>query len=180
MTITFVLPFINLTGGIRVLLDYANWLQAAGHDTTVVYPTWPYQFQYTRQQQWGEFQKHRRNDGRVPWFDLRCRLLRVPLIAACSFRAPTSSLRRRWPTVPDVARLARSRGRKVQIVFHHESGTGPEAKVSAIYSLPFYRIAFSRFVRDSVKGRFGCDIHAVVPNGVDTDLVLSGRSRRRS
>ena len=32
MKITFVLPFINLTGGIRVMLDYANWLHDAGHD----------------------------------------------------------------------------------------------------------------------------------------------------
>src|SRR5437667_12424998 len=78
--ITFVVPFINLTGGIRVLLDYANWLHDAGHEVTVVYPCWPYRFQYTRQQQWTEFKKHRSNDGRVPWFDLRCRLLRAPLI----------------------------------------------------------------------------------------------------
>ena len=35
MKITFVLPFVNLTGGIRVLLDYANWLHDAGHDVTV-------------------------------------------------------------------------------------------------------------------------------------------------
>ena len=66
MRITFVLPFVNVTGGVRVILDYANWLHDAGHGTTVVYPCWPYRFQYTRQQQWTEFKKHRSNDGRVP------------------------------------------------------------------------------------------------------------------
>jgi glycosyltransferase involved in cell wall biosynthesis len=172
VTITFVLPFINLTGGIRVLLDYANWLQAAGHDTTVVYPTWPYRFQYTRRQQWGEFQKHRANDGRVPWFDLRCRLLRVPQVRAMFLPRADIVIATAWPTAHDVAGLPRSRGAKVQIVFHHESGTGPEAKIRAIYTLPFYRIAFSRFVRDSVKARFACDVHAVVPNGVDTTLFF--------
>jgi glycosyltransferase involved in cell wall biosynthesis len=77
-----------------------------------------------------------------------------------------------WPTAHAVARLPASRGKKVHIVMHHESGTGPERRIQAIYSLPFHRIAFSRFVRDSVQSRFGCDVHQVVPNGVDTSLFF--------
>lgn len=168
MRITFVLPFINLTGGIRVLLDYANWLHDAGHETTVVYPCWPYRFQYTRQQQWTEFQKHRRNNGGVPWFDLRCRLLRVPVVSTIFLPRADVVVATAWPTAHDVARLPASRGRKVLIVFHHESGTGPEDRIRAVYPLPFHRIAFSQFVRASVATQFGCDVRAVVPNGVDT------------
>ena len=172
MRITFVLPFINLTGGIRVLLDYANWLHDAGHETTVVYPCWPYRFQYTRQQQWTEFQKHRQNNGRVPWFDLRCRLLRVPLIRTIFLPHADVVVATAWPTAHDVARLHASLGKKVLIVFHHESGTGPEHRIRAIYPLPFYRIAFSTFVRESVANQFGCDVQEVVPNGVDTALFF--------
>ena len=167
-----MLPFINLTGGIRVLLDYANWLHAAGHDVTVVYPTWPYRFQYTRKQQWGEFQKHRANPGRVSWFELRCRLLRVPLVRAPFLPRADVVVASAWPTVHDVAALPPSKGRKVQIVFHHESGTGAEDTIRATYALPFYRIAFSRFVRDDVHSRFNCDVQAVVPNGVDRALFF--------
>jgi hypothetical protein len=170
--ITFVLPFINLTGGIRVLLDYTNWLHEAGHEATVVYPCWPYRFQYTRQQQWTEFRKHARNDGRVPWFDLRCRLLRVPLISNVFLPRADLVVATAWPTAHDVARLHASRGKKVLIVFHHESGTGPEHRIRAIYQLPFHRIAFSRFVRESVERQFGCDVRDVVPNGVDTALFF--------
>jgi glycosyltransferase involved in cell wall biosynthesis len=172
MTLTLVLPFINLTGGIRVLLDYANWLQAAGHDVTVVYPCWPYPFQYTRQQQWVEFQHHRRHEGQVPWFPLRCRLLRVPLIRSVFLPRADLVVATAWPTAHDVARLHRSRGRKVQIVFHHETGTGPERRIVATYALSYFRIAFSRFVRDSVQRQFGCHVDAVVPNGVDTSLFF--------
>ncbi len=67
MKVTIVLPFVNLTGGIRVMLDYARLLQQAGHETTVVYPTWPYQFQWTRRQQWHEFVKTRKSAAWVPW-----------------------------------------------------------------------------------------------------------------
>ena len=181
MRITFVLPFINLTGGIRVLLEYANWLHEAGHEVTVVYPCWPYRFQYTRQQQWTEFRKHARNDGRVPWFDLRCRLLRVPLISNVFLPRADLVVATAWPTAHDVARLHASRGKKVLIVFHHESGTGPEHRIRAIYPLPFYRIAFSHFVRESIERQFGCDVREVVPNGVDTALFFpDGRVAKNS
>jgi len=170
--ITFALPFINLTGGIRVLLDYANWLHDAGHETTVVYPCWPYRFQYTRQQQWTEFRKHARHDGRVSWFDLRCPLLRVPLIRTRFLPRADLVVATAWPTAHDVARLHGSRGKKLHIVFHHESGTGPEHRIRAIYRLPFYRIAFSRFVQESVEKQFGCEVQEVVPNGVDTSLFF--------
>jgi len=170
VTITFVLPTINLTGGNRVIFDYANWLHDAGHQTTVVYPCWPYRFQYTRQQQWVEFQKHRRQNGRVSWFDLRCRLLRVPIITSAVLPRADLVVATAWPTAHDVARLRRSCGRKVMAVFHHESGTGPEQKIRAVHALPFYRIAFSQFVRDYVADQFGCQVGAVVPNGVDTNL----------
>jgi glycosyltransferase involved in cell wall biosynthesis len=180
MRITFVLPFINLTGGIRVLLDYANWLHDAGHETTVVYPSWPYQFQYTRRQQWVEFQKHRQLNG-VPWFNLRCRLLRVPLVRTMFLPPADVVLATAWPTVHDVSRLHRSRGEKVHIVMHHESGTGPESRIQAIYRLPFYRIAFSQFVRRDVRERFNCEVDDVVPNGVDTDLFFpDGEAADRS
>jgi glycosyltransferase involved in cell wall biosynthesis len=135
-------------------------------------PTWPYRFQYTRRQQWGEFHKHRTSANRVSWFDLRCRLLRVPLVRALFLPRADIVIASAWPTVHDVAALPASRGRKAQIVFHHESGTGPEYRIRAIYALPFYRIAFSRFVRDSVRVRFGCQVDAVVANGVDTGLFF--------
>lgn len=172
MRITFVLPFVNLTGGIRVLFDYANWLHDRGHDVTVAYPCWPYQFQYTRQQQWGEFQKHRRHDGHVSWYDLRCRLIRVPLVRTWFLPQADLVVATAWPTVHDVAGLSSSRGRKVHIVMHHESGAGPEPRIQAIYGLPFYRIAFSRFVKATIEERFGCDIRDVVPNGVNPTVFF--------
>lgn len=170
MKITIVLPFINLTGGIRVMLDYANALQDAGHDTTVVYPCWPPRFQLTRRQQWHEFKKTLGAEVRVPWFTLRARLLRVPVISVPFVPAADVVVATAWPTVHAVARLPAGCGKKVHIVMHHESGTGPEHRIRAIYSLPFHRIAFSRFVRDTIESRFGCRVHQLVPNGVDTSL----------
>src|SRR5688500_13839382 len=149
--ITVIVPFVNLTGGIRVLFDYANWLHDNGHDTTVVYPCSPYRFQLTADQQRQEFRKQLRSNVHVPWFPLRCRLLRVPSIQNDCLPVADLVVATAWPTVHDVARLDGSRGKKLHIVFHHESGTGPERRIRSIYKLPFYRIAFSKFVQSSLS-----------------------------
>lgn len=181
MRITLVLPFVNLTGGIRVLLDFANWLHDAGHRVTVVYPLWPYRFHFTRSDQLRELSKQLRTAPRVEWFDLRCRLRRVPCVTNVFLPRGDLVLTTSWPTVYDVTRLDASRGRKVHLVFHHESGTGPEDRVSATYALPFHRIAFSRVVRDSIEARFGCEIHQVIPAAVDTALFFpDGRPTRKT
>lgn len=172
MKITIVLPFINLTGGIRVMLDYANTMHDAGHDVMVLYPAWPYRFQWTRRQQWVEFRKTAAAEERVTWLSVRCALRRVPLIRAPFVPDADMIIATAWPTVHDVARLPPTAGTKVHIVMHHESGSGPEERIRAIYRLPFRRVAFSEAVRRSVEAEFGCPIDAVVPNGVDTALFF--------
>jgi glycosyltransferase involved in cell wall biosynthesis len=176
--ITFVIPFVSLTGGIRVLLAYANWLQDVGHDVTVAYPLWPYRFHFTRREQIREF---RRELGRAPgveWTRLRCPLQRIPIVANRFIPVGDLVIASAWPTVHDVARLDPSKGRKVQVVFHHESGTGPERRIRAIYELPFRRIACAWAVRDLMLARFGCQIHDVVPCGVDTAIFFPDGDRR--
>jgi glycosyltransferase involved in cell wall biosynthesis len=172
VTITIVVPFINLTGGIRVMLDYANWLHDHGHHVTVVYPLWPYQFQYTRRQQWVEFKKHFKQANDVSWLRMRAPVRRVPLIQSSFMPRADVVIACGWAVAHDVAALNRSCGRKALIVFHHESGTGPEDEIRSSYRLPFHRIAFSEFVRASIASAFGCEIHDVVPNGVDRSIFF--------
>ncbi len=170
MRITVVLPFVNLTGGVRVMLDYANWLHADGHQVLVVYPAWPYRFQMTRRQQWVEFRRHGFGEPGVPWLDVRCPVRRVPVIHSTFIPNADVVVATAWHTALDVAKLPARCGRKVHIVMHHESGTGPETAIRSIYQLPFYRIAFSDFVRRTIATDFGVRIDAVVPNGVDRTL----------
>ena len=177
MRITIVLPFVNRTGGIRILLDFANWLHEHDHRVTVVYPLWPYRYHFSRRDQYREFARERRREPGVDWLALRCPLRRVPWIANRFLPRGDVVLATSWPVAHDVAALDRSRGRKVHIVFHHESGTGPEDRIAASYRLPFHRLTLSRFVRDSVARRFDCEIHDVVPAGVDTTLFFPDGER---
>jgi glycosyltransferase involved in cell wall biosynthesis len=70
--------------------------------------------------------------------------------------------------VYSVNRLDPSRGGKVYVLFHHEAGTGPEDRICRTYAMPFRRIAFSRSVRQLIEVRFDCQIHDLVPAGIDT------------
>jgi glycosyltransferase involved in cell wall biosynthesis len=179
--ITIVLPFVNLTGGIRVLLDNANQLHDEGHVVTVVYPLWPYRYHFRLGDQIGEFRRQLRTPARVDWFTLRCRLLRVPRISNIFLPRADLVVATSWPVAHDVARLDPSRGNKVHILFHHESGTGPEDRIRATYALPFHRISMSKSVRRSLTERFGCEIHDAVPAGVDTALFFpDGRPAERT
>ena len=168
MGVTIVLPFVNLTGGVRVLLDFANWLHDHGDAVTVVYPSWPYPFHFSRRDQLREWSHQLWTAPQVNWFELKCPLRRVPWVANMFLPEGDLILATSWPTVFDVARVDASRGKKVQILFHHESGTGPEHRISAIYALPWPRVTFSRLVKESIQSRFGCRISHVVPAGIDT------------
>jgi glycosyltransferase involved in cell wall biosynthesis len=170
--ITLVVPFVNLTGGIRMVLDYANVLTAAHHDVRVVYPTWPYRFESTRWQHLRELGRALRTGRRVPWFGLRARLVRVPLIRTAFLPPADVVIATSWPTVHDVARLPRSRGVKVHWLMHDERGSGPERRVRATYAFSTYRIGLSRLVALEVEREHGCRIDAIVPAGVDSETFF--------
>jgi glycosyltransferase involved in cell wall biosynthesis len=172
VNVTVVVPFVNLTGGIRMVLECANALQDAGHMMTVVYPAWPYRFHFTRRQQFEEFRRQLRSPVCVPWFDLRCRLVRVPLVRSAFLPRADVVLATSWPTAHDVARLHPSRGSRVHLAMHHEGGTGPESRIKAIYQLPLHRVTISRLIRDELRREFRCDIQDVVPCGVNPNLFF--------
>lgn len=167
---TFVVPFVNLTGGIRMVLECANALHDAGHHVTVVYPAWPYRFHFSRRRQIDELRRQLRSPVRVSWLDLRCPLLRVPVVRSRFLPPADVVVATSWPTAHDVARLRPTRGTKVHLVMHHEGGTGPEARIRAVYRLPLHRITISPLVQESLQREFGCAVPDVVPCGVNTEV----------
>lgn len=172
MRITIVLPFLHLTGGIRIMLQHANWLHDAGHLVTVAVPRWPYRFHFTRRQQWHEFTDGLRNRGGPAWMEVRPPVVRPPLILSRFMPRADVIVATSWPTAYDVAALAPRCGRKVHVVMHHERGTGPDDRLRGLYALEFERLTISTAVRDEVRGAFGCAVRAVVPCGIDTEVFF--------
>jgi glycosyltransferase involved in cell wall biosynthesis len=172
VNITFVIPFVHLTGGIRMVLEHANALHDRGHCVRVVYPEWPYRFHFTRRQQFAEFRQQLRSPVRVSWCALKAPLVRLPCIRSALLPRADVVVATSWPTAVDVARLTPSCGRKVHLVMHHEGDTGPEQRVRELYRLPMFRITISRHIREELEQRFQCRVDDVVPCGVNEHVFF--------
>jgi glycosyltransferase involved in cell wall biosynthesis len=164
--VTIVLPFVHLTGGIRLMLEHANGLSRAGHDVLVTYPTWPYRFNFTRLQQLREWRGRLRSAAEPAWVTLAAPVRRVPLVRDRYLPEADVIVSTAWPTVRDVARLSASRGCHVQVLMHDESDSGPPEAVRATYALPLERITLSRRMRDAFANAHGMR-SVVVPAGVN-------------
>ena len=76
MRITFVLPKFSRhpIGGVRIAYEYANRLQARGHEVAVVHPVPGLEFEGLRRwlshRPWRIRAHAARAHGRPPWFDL--------------------------------------------------------------------------------------------------------------
>jgi glycosyltransferase involved in cell wall biosynthesis len=179
MKITIVLPFLNLTGGVRLMLQYGTWLYEAGHQVTIAAPSWPYRFHFTRRQQFGEFRRGLRRGAVVGWMPVSAPTVRVPLIRSRFLPSADVVVATSWPTAFDVAALDDRCGRKVHVVMHHEGGTGPAARLQQVYRLPLARLTLSNAVRAELRNSFRCDVAGVLPCAVDSRVFFpeGGRSR---
>jgi glycosyltransferase involved in cell wall biosynthesis len=124
--VSFVLPSDASTGGVRVVYEYADRLEARGHEVTVVVPTVPpYPLRLLREQ--GPLTVARKaldaSDGGVGWGTAadvrRLPALRRPFLG----RVPDGDavVAPSWRSVPAVCRLPRSAGRRFHLVQHYEA-----------------------------------------------------------
>lgn len=86
MKITFVLPVIELGGGVRVIFEYANRLQDRGHEVNIVYPLISpridpkFSLKSLVSKALGIMANIKRGNE-VNWFDLKAKLIRIPTIS---------------------------------------------------------------------------------------------------
>jgi hypothetical protein len=131
LRITFVLAGIGLSGGARVVFEYANRLGALGHEVTIVYPLLPLLLQNdfgirSVLQDAGALKSAGRTN-RVGWFDLRARIGRVPSLRPAHIRlterfipdADVVIATARETAVP-VSLLGPEKGRKYHFVQQYE------------------------------------------------------------
>jgi len=173
MRITFVLPPVDMSGGIRTLAVYAERLRRRGHRVVVVSvrsprPTlrqiarsvlkgggWPL-FRPAPSHFDGLAVDHRRlshtgpvTDGDVPDADV--------VIATW------------WETAYWVAGLSPAKGLKAHFVQGYEVFGGKPEMVDAAYRLPLAKIVTSAWLGRLLQKKFDQDPVAVVHNSVDTE-----------
>lgn len=172
MKITFLLPTVSFSGGIRVIAIYAKWLQDAGHEVTLlsVLPGRP-PIRRLLKACWTERAWPRATipPSHLDGIGLNHRVL-PPGQTPSDESVPDGDIliATWWETAEWAARLSPKKGRKVYFIQHHEVfDFVPIERCEATYRLPFQQIAVARWIADLMQSRYGNPRCAVVPNGVD-------------
>jgi glycosyltransferase involved in cell wall biosynthesis len=176
LRINFVLPPVNLSGGIRTIAVHAAALQARGHQVTVVSSCrrppslksrvkslllgrgWPVAPPPEPSHLDDAGVRHRR-------------LERYRRISDRDLPDADVTVATYWYTAEWVAALSGAKGAKVQFVQGNDADTPdlPVDRIEATWALPLHRVVVSRWLRELLRQRLGSGDVSLVPNGVDTD-----------
>jgi glycosyltransferase involved in cell wall biosynthesis len=174
MRITWVLPPVDLSGGIRVIAIYAERLRRRGHQVVAVTvqprsPTWRDVFRsLLRRRHWPAA------PGRRPsHFDkLDVELRRLPHDGPVTDRdVPDADvvIATWWETAEWVAALSPRKGAKLHFMQDYELWGGTKERVDASCRLPLPKIIIAGWVRDLLQKQFQQTPLALIRNSVEME-----------
>jgi len=132
MKITFILPFLGLAGGIRVVFEYANRLTDRGHEVSIVYPLMPPNSKPSSSmvssiKRMGSAALNLMRGNNVDWFDVKAKLVRIPTINPSAILntehlVPDADviIATAWETAYFVNNLDNRKGKKFYFIQHYE------------------------------------------------------------
>ncbi len=175
LKINFIIPFKSLTGGIKVVLEYANQLTELGHEVKVIYPFIPYYFgekKFNFKDRWWQLRGLLANairGNRIHWFKLKAKLTRIPWITDYFLPDADIVVATAWPTAHSVAKLSNNKGRKFYLIQGYEIWQGPKDRIDASYRLPLKKIVISSWLKKVMQEKFGDDCVQLIGNGVNLE-----------
>ena len=183
MKITFVLPSLSLTGGMRVLSIYTELLQKRGHKIFILStpPQQPTLLQQLRSllrgRGWESLPKNQKSH--FDKVDVESRVLETyrPIT---DLDVPDADIIMAtwWETAEWVAKLSPSKGRKVYFLQHYEAFDYlPKGRVEATWRLPMHKIAVAQWLADIARNEYGDSSVSLVPPTVDTKQFYDPQSR---
>ncbi|MEG4118338.1 glycosyltransferase family 4 protein [Microcoleus sp. N9_B4] len=174
MKITFVLPTLSLTGGIRVISIFAELLRKRGHSVFVISLPRP---QPSMRQQVKSLLRGRGwispPENEPSFFDNlgvehkmtdRWRPVEDKDVPDADVVVATW-----WETAEWVAKLSPSKGAKAYFIQHHEIFDYlPQGRVEATWMLPMHKITISEWLVELARTKYGDRQVSLAPPTVDT------------
>lgn len=175
MRITFVLPHIDISGGIKVALEYADFLARHHHQVTVIYPS---RRPPPLRQRVRNFIRRITPVGPTPYGSSLLATIqikpvhskRVGILLAADVPNADIVVATWWETAEWVHSFPKTKGQKVYLVQGHEIFEGlPKERVQKTYSMPFTKVVVSSWLADTISREYSKDFVKLVRNGVDID-----------
>lgn len=185
MKITFIIPFVSVFGGIRVVATHARYLQNLGHDVLVLGLKRP---QPTLKERVKALLKagkilRRQPEEQDHYFQTSGVPLKIidhpkPIV---DDDVPDADVvvASWWETAEWVAQLSPAKGEKFYFIQHHEVFDLLHAdRVRATYRMALHKITISQWLVDTLSQTYGTKQVTLVPNSVDTSLFQAPPRRK--
>lgn len=177
MKINFIIPFKRLSGGIRVVFIYAEYLVAKGHDVCCYLPAISYKGKeqstlFRIKASLGNTIKHE------DWFDCSFPVKVVPKINNVFIRDADVSIATAWQTAYDVIKLDKKKGEKYYFVQGLETYNGDETTINKSFALGMHIITISNALKKYIN-QFSDDVN-VVYNGLFDEEFIIGEKEKNS
>jgi len=186
MRITFLLPVVNMSGGIRVVAIYAKALMQLGHEVVLISPP-PKRILFRRKLKsfltgkgWLNYNKYPKSHLDGQNFDHRI---------LDKYRIPTDKdvpnsdvvIATWWETAEWLNQLGDEKGAKVYFIQHHEVfPILPVERVSATYKLPFHQIVIASWLKELMINIYGKTTVDLVHNSVDHSQFFAPQRNRQN
>ncbi|WP_084462223.1 glycosyltransferase family 4 protein [Bradyrhizobium sp. WSM1417] len=181
MRVTFVLPTVEFSGGIRVVSVYARELMKMGHRVCLVSPP------PKRRSFWSRLigDKHGESEQARSFLDDeifdhrvidRWRPIRDEDVPDSDVVIATW-----WETAEWVNALSRSKGAKVYFIQHHEVFPYlPVNRCRATYRFPMHKIVIARWLKETMSAEYGDNSADLIPNSVDRSQFFAAPRGKQS
>lgn len=164
MKITFIIPGASLSGGIRVVFEYANRLQEKGHDVTLVYPL---RMEPAPKEWFKDCIRLMFIKPKVDWFEIKAKVKLAPSLSGKYIPDADVVIATWWKTAQWVNTFSKKKGEKFYLVQSYEIWSGPREKVDETYRMPLKKIVIASWLKNLMERKFSQRAHGPIINGVN-------------
>lgn len=172
MRISFVVNTVGLTGGIKVIFEYAKRLSKKGHQIFIIHPCNLEKGFFWSLLKWLKY-KFLAILGKTgaEWFNLprEVKILHPFSLHSSSIPDADIIVATANETAEEVFKLPKRKGEKFYFIQDYEIWTREKEKVEATYKLPLKKIVIASWLKKLIKERFNQRVYGVLTNGVNFD-----------
>ncbi|MBM4158490.1 MAG: glycosyltransferase family 4 protein [Ignavibacteria bacterium] len=163
MKISFIIPELCITGGNKMIFNYASGLNSLGHEVTIYCPYTPlspyrrmfkpFYIKYQTKKTFQSILDRKKIQKEFLWNNIEFKF--VPFIDNVFIEDADAVIASAWTTASYAYRLYPSKGRKFYYIQDYEKWNANVKYVDNSYYLPMRKITTSKYLKDLLFEKFG-------------------------
>ncbi|MFX0196556.1 MAG: glycosyltransferase family 4 protein [Candidatus Hodarchaeota archaeon] len=169
MKITFLTPHVNISGGVKAILEYANRLAQRGHEVSVITPETTFAEIIIKGRSIPTFLPKRFFlnwfKHKPLWIDVAAEIKYVSSWEERHIPDGDVIIATAWQTAPYVKKYSSKKGKKFYLIQHYETlfhALNSETKVEETYGYPLRKIVISSWLKQIMREKFNSEAELLV------------------